>query len=393
MRKSFLPALAFLLFLFSCQPYRHDTVSSKEILNSTWSSYKKIFMLPDGQVIRPEDADTVSEGQAYAMLRAVWMDDQEVFDRIYRWSEKHLSRQERHGDHLLAWKWKNGQVDDWMPASDADIDYAFALILADLRWGKSDVQNEEKYLGKARSVLTDILSKLTYRHDDGRLYLLPWILKENEINEGLPQNLSYYSPAYFRVFYHVTKDRKWLDLIDAYYILLSSLGDSFDGNKGLGLLPDWFLINPQGRYVAYKDFSAKFGWEAVRIPLKVYLDCVWFKSGPAEKYLKGKFYTFLVKELDEKNVLYSEYSYDGGLEKRYEHPLFYFSYYWLLKINSSKYEDIVLKRVRDSVIIKKNEMIYLSDQKYYENSLLWYSEAMQNDILGLKKIMEKENML
>jgi len=131
----------------------------------------------------------------------------------------------------------------------------------------------------------------------------------------------------------------------------------------------------------------------VRIPLKVYLDRVWFKSGPAEKYLKGKFYTFLVKELDEKNVLYSEYSYDGGLEKRYEHPLFYFSYYWLLKINSSKYENIVLKRVRDSLIIKNNEMMYLSNQKYYENSLLWYAEAMQNDILGLKRIMEKENML
>ena len=44
---------------------------------------KDTIVTQDGRVRRPESGDdTVSEGQAYLLLRAAWMDDRAAFDRI-----------------------------------------------------------------------------------------------------------------------------------------------------------------------------------------------------------------------------------------------------------------------------------------------------------------------
>ena len=78
------------------------------LLSLVWKGLKNHFITAEGRVIRPKNEnDTVSEGQAYAMLQAVWMDDQETFDKCYRWTENNLSRKSLTGDHLLAWWWKN----------------------------------------------------------------------------------------------------------------------------------------------------------------------------------------------------------------------------------------------------------------------------------------------
>ena len=63
------------------------------LLARTWAGYRSRFIAPDGRVVRPEHGnDTVSEGQAYAMLRAAWMDDQATFDRVWHWTKERLSR-------------------------------------------------------------------------------------------------------------------------------------------------------------------------------------------------------------------------------------------------------------------------------------------------------------
>lgn len=68
------------------------------------------------------------------MLRSVLMDDRKSFDECLAWTESHLSRKTTHGDRLLAWHYENGQVTDSTAASDADIDYAFSLVLASRTW-------------------------------------------------------------------------------------------------------------------------------------------------------------------------------------------------------------------------------------------------------------------
>lgn len=65
----------------------------REILDESWKSYRQRFIQPDGRVIDWEsDQRTTSEGQAYAMLRAVLANDPETFSRTLNWAEVNLAR-------------------------------------------------------------------------------------------------------------------------------------------------------------------------------------------------------------------------------------------------------------------------------------------------------------
>jgi endo-1,4-beta-D-glucanase Y len=81
---------------------------------------------PGGRVVRwDQGGDTVSEGQAYAMLLAVATGARGRFVAAWHWAVTHL--EERSG--LFAWRWKAGRVVGRQPAADADVDIAWALTL------------------------------------------------------------------------------------------------------------------------------------------------------------------------------------------------------------------------------------------------------------------------
>lgn len=64
----------------ACQSGNPDAALQEKldaILAASWQFYKSHFIQADGRVVRPDNQnDTVSEGQAYALLRAVWSNDQ-----------------------------------------------------------------------------------------------------------------------------------------------------------------------------------------------------------------------------------------------------------------------------------------------------------------------------
>ena len=85
----------------------------------------------DGRVARSDPGgDTVSEGQAYAMLVAEATGDRSRFDAAWRWAEAHLEQP----DGLMAWRWVDGRVVDPQSATDADLTAAAALLGAGQRF-------------------------------------------------------------------------------------------------------------------------------------------------------------------------------------------------------------------------------------------------------------------
>ena len=55
----------------------------EEVLAASWQSYRQQFISPEGRVVLPErDGGTISEAQAYALLRAVWAGDEATFTRV-----------------------------------------------------------------------------------------------------------------------------------------------------------------------------------------------------------------------------------------------------------------------------------------------------------------------
>lgn len=354
---------------------RDSPLTPREVAEKTWEGFKYSFIESDGRVKRIEQGDTVSEGQAYAMLRAVWMGDKAFFDKCYHWSEENLSRLRSQGDHLLAWQWKEGKVADWMPASDADIDYALSLIFAHAQWGNGTTN----YTSKARNILADILRLETFRLPNGRLYLAPWILEN--VSDGLyPQNPSYYSPAHFKIFYEFTGDKRWLELVDTSYVVLSSLSERIEDHRGVGLIPDWVKINSQGEFVLWQEKSSDFGWDAVRFVYRVGIDYLWFGEERAKSLLE-KTADFLETQWRAKKILLAGYAYSGESINHYESPLFYAAYDTVLKITGSKIQPAVKNKLRGFLNIKDQHMFYLEQGNYYINSLSWLSDGLDASLI------------
>ena len=95
-------------------------------LSALWSFYKQTYIQNGRVVSLDENGITTSEGQGYAMLRAVWSNDRATFNTVWAWTKQQLQVRD---DKLFAWKWK-GTVLDRNSATDADTDIALALILA-----------------------------------------------------------------------------------------------------------------------------------------------------------------------------------------------------------------------------------------------------------------------
>ena len=352
-----------------------------QIAENTWTGFKHYFIDNSGRVRRSKNKDTVSEGQAYAMLRAVWMNDKETFDKCYMWTEKNISRTLMDSDNLLAWHWKDGKVTDCMPASDADIDYALSLIFADSRWKGLNPTAVEDYGKKALMILKDVLKSETYSTKTNRLYLSPWIWDASTRSESFPVNPSYYSPAHFRIFYEYTKDSRWLNLIDTTYYMLNHLSKDFDGLKGVGLIPDWCSVNNIDEFGPLEGKNNNFGYESIRIYLRVGLDFFWFQSKQAERFLTDSS-NFLEDHFESEGAVFCEYAYTGRALKRYENPAFYACYYYSLQAADSQYSKEALKKCR-SYISRENDSIwfYQNEKEYYLNSLAWLADGLNAGII------------
>lgn len=272
--------------------------TDRPFFETTWQRYRERFIQADGRVIDWENDDqrTTSEGQAYAMLRALLIDDAETFDQVLAWGEQNLARRDDDGellDHLWAWKWgpdaapgdaKTWGILDENFATDADIDAVTALIMAARHWQKP------AYLNLAKTKLKDIwdfsTDDISLEDDLSGRYLLPGPLEAfHPSPETWYLNPSYVAPYAFRLFAQVDQRRDWLALVDTGYRMLEESSKLSE----LGLPSDWFLLHSEAPH--YRELPATaplkslYGFDAYRVWWRVALDLVWFESAPAGHYL------------------------------------------------------------------------------------------------------------
>jgi endoglucanase len=302
----------------------------KQVLNASWQSYRRHFINPDGQVKVPErGGGTISEAQAYALLRAVWAADGPTFVRVYGWTHRHLSRSVGPGDRLLAWYWgrkPDGSfgVLDANSATDADLDYALALVVAHHRGWRAPPGLPE-YLEEARRVQAAILSKEVVRLPNGDLLLTPgnW----HEPQPPYLVNPSYFSPAAYRLFAQsgagAAAATAWGHLNQVTYPFLQKVCQRLGNLPGVGLFPDWCQMDAAGKITPAPGKGTDFGWEAVRVPFRVALDGLWFKEPQAARLLKDKFLPFFKGQWQAHHRLAAVYHYDGTPAVDYESPVLY----------------------------------------------------------------------
>lgn len=219
------------------------------------------YLDDDGRVVRRDQGgDTVSEGQAYAMLVAVAAGDRARFDRAWRWAQEHLVRP----DGLMAWRWADGEVVDEQPASDADLDAAHALVLAGERFGDPALTAAGAQL--AASVLDH---ETVMMAGQLRLAAGPWAIGDDRV----VVNPSYAAPAAFTVLGRATGDPRWEELLVSARAELDILTEGWSR-----LPPDWAAVGADGTVRAATGASGDAGagtssFDAVRVPLRWAASC------------------------------------------------------------------------------------------------------------------------
>jgi endo-1,4-beta-D-glucanase Y/predicted membrane-bound dolichyl-phosphate-mannose-protein mannosyltransferase len=244
------------------------------LIDRSWQYYKEHFLVSYGQVVDPASKVTTSEGQSYAMLRAVWLNDKVTFDGVWKWTRDHL--QFRGTDKLFSWKWEGDKVADSETASDADNDIALALLFAYAQWG------EEAYLAHAKEIIADIWE---YEVVDVNGTLLQLSGTHKGDGDYYRINPSYCSPASFRIFSRVD-DHDWDKLADDCYTLIDRLVRLPRATAQLP--PNWVEVNKTTgalRAASETPDDNRYGFDAFRLFWRISLDHTWFSSLAAEKYL------------------------------------------------------------------------------------------------------------
>ncbi len=368
---------------YSNSKYRNTTrsFSPYTLISSSWVKYKEQFINQDGRVIDTSRNNiTTSEGQSYAMLRSVWIDDKPMFDLIWKWTRENLKRSD---DNLFGWRW--GEREDKSfgflkdggdnAAADADTDIALALILASRRWGQPQYEDE------AKKILKDIWTIETDEIQNKRFLIAGnWARGANT----LVLNPSYFAPYAWRIFADIDKENNWNSLIDPAYELLFKVGqERLDRNAGVGLPPDWVSIERSTgnlKATGISNLSTNYSYDAIRTPWRIALDYQWFGEDRARSYLENSF-NFLYQLYQKEKKLVESYSHDGSRLLEREGPSMYATSLSFLSLKDPNLADLIYqeKIIR---LYSNDTNTFSKDLPYFDQNWLWFGAASFNKQLS-----------
>jgi len=235
------------------------------ILTAEYNTWKQRHFRDcnDGTACIPRDeGDCISEGIGYGMLLAVGNDDQDAFDKLWAYYERHKNPR-----GVMNWQTNAcGNVIGQGSATDGELDAAMALIQANCKWGGN-------YRNEAVELITAIrTTEVTFCNNQT-------VLMPGDGFGGCNRtNPSYFAPGYYKVFQTVTGDTTWGNLANDSYTLLAS-------NQGRlnGLVSNW--TDSTGIVPAGTD--GEYGPDASRTPWRVAVDYAWFGDTRAVTFLNN----------------------------------------------------------------------------------------------------------
>ena len=352
------------LLLTSCQLSKDPSPNQEYLqqidsLHRLWSFYKYSF-IEDGRVVSlDEKRITTSEGQGYAMLRAVWADDRVTFEQVWKWTKKHLMIR---GDHLFAWKWK-GKVSDKNSATDADTDIALALLLASLRFSMPQYRHE------ALVILDDIWAKEVIKIGD-QYFLTAGDWAPHERAPTI--HVAYLAPYAYEIFSKIDHTHPWRKLVKSSYDILEWI--YFD--KQCALPPEIVFVNKKTGELylqsPWATLKPQFSYDAFPVFWRVSIDHQWF--GRNKTKLRKAMLAFFRLEWEEREKFYDKYTLDGSPRSKYEALPLYVTVQSL-----SVFED---RWLAESIFSHKLNQLWENalagkDTPYYLHNWLWFGRALE----------------
>jgi endo-1,4-beta-D-glucanase Y len=226
----------------TCMPATNAAKFSSAIAR-IYANWTKTFV-QGNKIVAPEQSNAVtSEAMGYGMMIAAAMGDKTAFDSFAGYVSSNLS------GGLMTWK--SGQSGS---ASDADLDIAYAYLMANLQWPSGG------YKAKSDSMASAIASS----------DLVSNIVSGGSSFHSAPFNASYFAPAWMR------KLSGLAGAVDANYKLVNA-----NISAGTGGLPtDWANSSngsPSGPGSAQvtsdiQDAGGAMGYDAARVSWRLGMD-------------------------------------------------------------------------------------------------------------------------
>jgi cellulose synthase (UDP-forming) len=335
-------------------------VARLDALSALWSFYKFHYVDAGRVVSLDEDHITTSEGQGYAMLRAVWSGDADTFESAWTWTRRQLQVR---GDRLFAWKWK-GRVLDMHSATDADTDIALALLLAARRF------SAPHYEQAAREIVADIWNAEILEAGDSFYPVAgDWARKER-----FPViHVAYLAPYAYEEFAKLDPGRAWSRVRDTSYAVLHWL--YFE--RGVKLPPEIVHLDRRTGKLSLEDPRsgkiAPFSYDAFPIFWRVALDARW--NWRLEKRLREQMLGPL-REAWKKGGgrIYDRYGSDGRPLSKLEALPLYATAHSLALVEDPEFA-AQIRASRLDPLWKK--ALAGQDTPYYLHNWLWFDSALE----------------
>jgi oligosaccharide reducing-end xylanase len=263
-------------------------------------AYHDIFEGPDRVYFEVGDSmayvsdlknhDARTEGLSYGMMVAVQLNKKDVFDRLWRWTQKNMQHQGGARDAYFAWSVnpKTGKHNAEGSASDGELYFITSLLFASNRWGNDTGIN---YYAEARRILDAAWGK------NGTEGITNLINTQHKLITFVPDTSgydwtdpSYHLPAFFEVWAAYAKDGKeqfYRDCADASRAFLHR---ACHPTTALNADATEFSGNPRKN----GWFPNAFRFDSWRVPMNIAMDYSWFaKDKPWQQDYGRRIQNFL----------------------------------------------------------------------------------------------------
>jgi len=225
-----------------------------------------------GYVSDIKNKDARTEGLSYGLMVAVQLNKKDVFDRIWRWTNKYLQHHGGARDSYFAWSVEPNSLkhNSEGSASDGELYFITDLLFASNRWGNNTGIN---YYAEARKILDAMWGK------DGTGGVRNLINVEHKLITFTPDNYgynwtdpSYNLPAFFEIWAEYAKDGReqfYRDCADSTRKYLRTACDPVTC-----LNADYTEFNGKPR--SNRWMPAAFRYDSWRVPMNIAMDYAWF---------------------------------------------------------------------------------------------------------------------
>ena len=222
-----------------------------------------------GYMVDTGNNDVRTEGMSYGMMMALQMDDQDVFNRLWKWTKKYMWHDSGKYKGYFAWSCNtDGTRRAQGPAPDGEEYFALDLLFASNRWG--DGSGIFNYRKEAEAILHEVIHK----GEDGGEGNPMWN-PENKLIKFVPEadfsDPSYHLPHFYELFsrWGLPEDSQfWVEAVGASRQYLKKACHPETGLAAEYANYDGTPNNTRGHGHFYSD--------AYRVAMNIGLDYEWF---------------------------------------------------------------------------------------------------------------------